>query len=81
MSLFESINCICCGKPIMLLDSNLDDYIEHAKKLLQNNTEVSMETLSVDSGFGSLSSFTRAFKSIEGISPRAYKDKLDKGMS
>lgn len=41
MSLFESINCICCGKSIVLLDSNLDDYIEHAKKL---NKEPEPET-------------------------------------
>jgi hypothetical protein len=33
MILFDAINCLCCGKSVKLLDSNLDDYVEHAKKL------------------------------------------------
>lgn len=48
--------------------------ISVAKKLIANdiNNGRTFESIAAESGFGSLSSFTRVFKSYEGITPQKY---------
>lgn len=50
--------------------------IDFAKQTMQAYPNKSLEQVAIDSGFGSLSSFIRAFKSIEGISPGNFRDEL-----
>lgn len=49
--------------------------IEEAKKLLldKNRHKFTLEYIAEQSGFGSVNSFTRVFKSFEGFSPGKYK--------
>jgi hypothetical protein len=58
MSLFESINCICCGKEITLFDLDIDDYINNDKKLDQSDPSSFMWNGGVvekmSAGFGSI---------------------------
>ncbi len=51
--------------------------VEEAKKLLssKNYQHFGLEKIAQDSGFNSLSTFQRAFKDIEGISPSKYRTK------
>ena len=46
--------------------------IEHSKSLLLTKDQT-ITTVAFASGFGSISSFKRAFKKIEGITPRAFR--------
>jgi transcriptional regulator GlxA family with amidase domain len=48
--------------------------MEHAKKLIQNGflQNNSMEALAGECGFGNRSSFSKAFKSSEDLSPSEY---------
>ena len=49
--------------------------IEHAKELLQT-TDKTIESIAVESGFGSLRTFNRIYKMVEGISPSKYRNSL-----
>ncbi len=48
--------------------------IEFSKDLLKNATDLNMEDVAAEAGFGSLSSFKRAFSAAEGLTPKAYRD-------
>lgn len=50
--------------------------ISVAKKLIVNNlnNELTLDTIALESGFDSLISFTRVFKSHEGVTPQIYKE-------
>lgn len=50
--------------------------ISVAKELIVNNIDnrLSLETIAAESGFGSLNSFIRVYKSYEGITPQIYKE-------
>lgn len=50
--------------------------VDFAKQTMQAHPNKNLEQVAFDSGFGSLSSFIRAFKSIEGISPGNFRDEL-----
>jgi AraC-like DNA-binding protein len=51
--------------------------IKEAKKLLccENHSSFTMEYIAEKSGFGSVASFSRVFKELEGITPGRYKNK------
>ena len=51
--------------------------IKEAKKLLANedNSSYTLEHIADQSGFGSVASFLRVFKAIEGVTPGQYKKK------
>ena len=49
--------------------------IEHAKELLQT-TDKTIESIALESGFGSLRTFNRIYKMVEGISPSKYRNSL-----
>ncbi|MFI3266656.1 MAG: AraC family transcriptional regulator [Rikenellaceae bacterium] len=46
--------------------------LEDAKEMLLNNPDMTITTIATKVGFQSLTSFTHAFTSIEGISPRKW---------
>jgi AraC-like DNA-binding protein len=52
--------------------------VEYAKDLIKNNRdeEFSLQSIAVESGFGSLSSFTRAFKKNTGTTVAVFKSQL-----
>ncbi len=52
--------------------------IQHAKMILNASPNLKLEEVAIKSGFGSSSSFSRAFKTQEGISPSAYKHRDQK---
>lgn len=63
---------------------NFNDYInykriEHAKKMILNdrNRKISLLAISEDSGFGSFSSFNRAFKKFESTTAKSYREKCN----
>ena len=47
--------------------------IEKAKKLLETETNYTIESLGYDSGFNSKSTFFTAFKKITGLTPAEYQ--------
>ena len=49
--------------------------IEHAKRLLRK-TNLKMIDVSLESGFSNERSFYRVFQSIEGTTPKEYKNSL-----
>ena len=50
--------------------------ISLAKELIANNlnNKLTLEAIALESGFDSLSTLTRVFKSYEGITPQVYKE-------
>jgi len=50
--------------------------IRVAKELIDKDkdNEFALDSIATDSGFGSLNSFTRAFKSYEGITPQKFRE-------
>lgn len=62
-------------------NSSFIDYInnlrlEHAEKLMKDDHTTSIDSISISSGFNSLSTFRRAFIKKHGITPSAYRQKL-----
>ncbi len=53
--------------------------IAHSCKLLRDRPDVSIAEISEASGFQTLSHFNRKFKSLQGRSPRSYRDKEVEG--
>lgn len=53
--------------------------INKAKELLQN-TEFNVTNIAVMVGYGSNSTFTRAFRSITGMTPKAYRESFSVGL-
>lgn len=49
--------------------------IKHAMKLLNNNSQISINELSENLGFKSVSHFIRLFKEFAGVTPNEYKAK------
>ena len=47
--------------------------IEHAKQLLEENPETTIESIALNSGFLTASQFNRKFKESEGLSPRLWQ--------
>lgn len=47
--------------------------IEHAKQLLEENQETTIESIALNSGFLTASQFNRKFKECEGMSPRLWQ--------
>jgi AraC-like DNA-binding protein len=54
--------------------------VEYAKELIEDDHQFkySLTYFAEKSGFGSLSSFNRAFKQFEGVTAGAYRQKLEK---
>ena len=50
--------------------------IKHAKELIKNNPDTTNNQVADLAGFGSLNSFYRAFKSLEGISVKQFREQL-----
>ena len=50
--------------------------LNHAKGLLQKNSERNMVSVAEESGFGSLNTFNREFKSITGMTPSEYRKRF-----
>lgn len=62
-------------------NSSFIDYInnfrlKHAEKLMKDDPYSSIDTISISSGFNSLSTFRRAFVKKHGITPSSYRQKL-----
>lgn len=51
----------------------VNDYRIHHAKLLLHSTDVTLETIAMNSGFNSLSTFRRAFVQREGMSPIEFR--------
>ena len=47
--------------------------IRHAKHLLENKPDMTISSVSMESGFGAINSFNRSFKEITGITPFEYR--------
>ena len=47
--------------------------VEHATKLLQNNTDLSIAEIAEKSGFNNISNFNRQFKSLKSLNPSQIK--------
>lgn len=67
-------------------NSSFIDYInnlrlEHAEKLMKDDHTTSIDSISISSGFNSLSTFRRAFIKKHGITPSAYRQKLKESES
>ena len=54
--------------------------VKHAKMMMDADRELnySLNHFSEESGFGSISSFNRAFKQFEGVTAGAYRKKIIK---
>jgi len=57
---------------------NFNDFINHyrikdARKMLLDNSNLTISSIAFDSGFNSLSSFNTAFKKIVGTTPSSYR--------
>ncbi|MBE8728105.1 helix-turn-helix domain-containing protein [Flavobacterium hungaricum] len=52
--------------------------IEKAKKLLENESKITLESLGYDSGFNSKSTFFTAFKKTTGLTPAEYQKSYSK---
>jgi len=52
--------------------------VKHAVSLIDNNkaNDLSLSDIAADSGFGSLSSFNRAFKKVKGVTPGQYRNEV-----
>ena len=50
--------------------------LEHAEKLMKDDPKSSIDSISISSGFNSLSTFRRAFIKKHGITPSSYRQKL-----
>lgn len=48
--------------------------LENACKLLKTDSEISIEEISIKSGFNNLSNFNRKFKEFKNTTPKKYKD-------
>ena len=56
----------------------VNDYRIHHAKLLLHSTDDTLETIAMNSGFNSLSTFRRAFVQREGVSPIEFRASNDK---
>ncbi|MDR1380343.1 MAG: helix-turn-helix domain-containing protein, partial [Tannerella sp.] len=61
--------------------TNFNDFINlyrvaHAKKLIQDNSQYTLEYVFQSSGFKNQSSFNRIFKALEGTTPSEYRVSL-----
>ena len=54
--------------------------IEHACQLLAKNEDLSVAQISGESGFKSISNFNRKFKTLKGMTPSTYFNKMNDGM-
>tara|TARA_R110002096_G_scaffold103510_1_gene227854 strand:+ start:11611 stop:12480 length:870 start_codon:yes stop_codon:yes gene_type:complete len=54
--------------------------IEHACQLLAKNEDLSIAQISGKSGFKSISNFNRKFKTLKGMTPSTYFNKMNDGM-
>ncbi|WP_053178612.1 helix-turn-helix domain-containing protein [Sunxiuqinia dokdonensis] len=52
--------------------------VKHAVALIEDNktSDLSLGDIAIDSGFGSLSSFNRAFKKVKGVTPGQYRNEV-----
>jgi AraC-like DNA-binding protein len=50
--------------------------VAHAKKLIQDNSQYTLEYVFQSSGFKNQSSFNRIFKALEGTTPSEYRVSL-----
>ena len=52
--------------------------VKHAVSLIEDNktSDLSLGDIAIDSGFGSLSSFNRAFKKVKGVTPGQYRNEV-----
>ena len=50
--------------------------LEYAEKLMKDDHKLSIDSISISSGFNSLSTFRRAFIKKHGITPSSYRQKL-----
>ena len=50
--------------------------LEHAERLMKDDHKSSIDSISISSGFNSLSTFRRAFIKKHGITPSSYRQKL-----
>ncbi len=50
--------------------------IEESKKMLQTNTNLTLEAIGYECGFNSKSTFFTTFKKITGTTPAAYREQL-----
>lgn len=80
-SIAKKIN-VSSHKLSQLLNDNLgksfasyinDFRIEEAKRLIQNNTQFTLEAIGFEAGFSSKSSFYATFKKVVGMTPSAYQ--------
>lgn len=68
------------------MDMNLTDFIsqiriQKAKRLLQENPDLQIKTVSENVGIYSRMTFLRLFKKYEGVSPNDYKEMLKRGLT
>ena len=47
--------------------------VNHAKRLLESRKEINITTVSAESGFSSLNTFHRVFKTVTGMTPSEYR--------
>jgi AraC-like DNA-binding protein len=74
-----NVNTAYINKAILLYKNmNFNNFINsyrvvHAKKLIQENLQYTLEYIYLSSGFKNQSSFNRIFKALEGITPSEYR--------
>jgi AraC-like DNA-binding protein len=79
------VNILYVEKAISLhKDTNFSNFINsyriaHAKKLIHENPQYTLEYIYLSSGFQNQSSFNRIFKVLEGITPSEYRNSLRTG--
>jgi AraC-like DNA-binding protein len=77
-----NINTMYISKAISLQkNTNFNNFInsyriEHAKKMIQNNLEYTLEHIYLSSGFKNQSSFNRTFRTLAGITPSEYRSQF-----
>jgi AraC-like DNA-binding protein len=77
-----NVNTAYIGKAIFSYrNMNFNDFVNsyrvaHAKKLIQDNTQYTLEYVFQSSGFKNQSSFNRTFKALEGTTPSEYRVSL-----
>jgi AraC-like DNA-binding protein len=77
-----NVNILYIQKAISLhRNMNFNNFInsyrvDHAKKMIQENNQYKLEYIYLSSGFKNQSSFNRAFKTLEGVTPSDYRKQI-----
>jgi AraC-like DNA-binding protein len=62
------------------VNMNLKEYIQEVRlrhaRLLLNTTRIPIQEIAINCGFLDVNYFTRVFRKVHGISPRAYRNKM-----